>query len=111
MIEKLATCPDETLIAIANEIECALRLLGADGMLQAAVNSLWEGDFELSREFLSQWNEYERDRIAAVMREYARFNSWTPDLRYCDSVHRGCSHLVSLSVQNDDQSLQSERSC
>lgn len=94
-------------LAIVNELSDALKLLGADSALQSAFNSIWEGDFDLSLEFLRKWNEVERDRIAAVMRGYARFKVWAPGKEYRDSVDRGCNRQVSLTVQTPDQSVAS----
>jgi hypothetical protein len=94
-------------LAIVNELGDALKLLGADSALQSAFNSILEGDFDLALEFLRKWNDVERDRIAAVMRGYARLKVWAPDREYRDSVDRGCSRQVSLVVQTPDQLVES----
>lgn len=94
-------------LAIVNELGDALKLLGADSALQSAFNSIWEGDFDLALEFIRNWNDVERDRIAAVMRAYARFKVWIPGKEYRDSVDRGCNQEVSLTVQTRDPSVES----
>ena len=100
----LAGCSDDIGICIAQELSCALRLLGADSSLQSAVNSIWERDFDMALEFLRNWNNDERDRIAAVLIGYSRWGVWAPDTQYRRSAHQGCSHRVSLTVQTADPS-------
>ena len=107
LTDLLAECPNSLVVEFAKELSIALRLLGADSFLQSAVNSMWEGDFNISIEFLRQWNNDERDRIAAVMRSYSKWQVWAPDTQFSRTAHQGCSRQVSLTVKTTDQLIES----
>ena len=88
---------------IVNAIGDALKLLGADSMLQSAFNSIWENDHDMALEFMTQWNSNQRDRIAAIIDGYARFNWWGPSRPYsCND--EGRSQLVDPLLKTLQQS-------
>lgn len=64
---------------VIDQLGTALRLLGADGALQAAVGSWRDGqDDAATVAAIQEWIDSERDRIAAVVTTYRDLGFWQP---------------------------------